>query len=226
MVFITRRVAPNARRPADPGYEAASQDVLRRPQVLFADWTPQNLQPHNETVEVYSNVKEVELFLNGKSLGTQPLHADASPRVWQVNFAPGTLVAVARDGGKAVARDELRTAGPPAKIRLTTNLQRIAGNRDDIAFVRAAVVDRHGVPVPSANNLIRFKISGPGRIVAVDNADNASHEPFQARARHAFEGECVAFIEAGAGSGRISITAASPGLKGGEIIITARKSTD
>lgn len=226
MVFITRRVAPNALRPADPGYEPASQDVLRRPQVLFADWTPQNLQPHDETVEVYSNVKEVELFLNGKSLGTQPLPADASPRVWQVNFAPGTLAAVARDGGKAVARDELRTAGPPAKIRLTTNLRRLAVNRDDIAFVRAAVVDRHGVPVPSANNLIRFQISGPGRIVAVDNADNASHAPFQARERHAFEGQCVAFIEAGAGSGRISITAASPGLKRGEIIITARKSTD
>ena len=111
MVFITRRVAPNALRPTDPGYEPAAQDVLRRPQVLFADWTPKNLQPHEETVEVYSNCKEVELFLNGKSLGVKPLNADASPRMWKVAFAPGTLKAVARNNGKVVATDELRTAG-------------------------------------------------------------------------------------------------------------------
>ncbi|HLZ53420.1 MAG TPA: glycoside hydrolase family 2 TIM barrel-domain containing protein [Verrucomicrobiae bacterium] len=226
MVFITRRIAPNTLRPTDPGYEPASQDVLRRPQVLFADWTPKDLQPHDETVEVYSNCQEVELFLNGKSLGTQPLHADAAPRVWKVNFAPGTLKAVARNDGKEVATDELRTAGQPAKIRLTTNLKKLDADWDDVAFVRAAVVDRHGVPVPSAKNLIRFKISGPGLIVAVDNADNASHEPFQASERHAFEGKCVAFVKARAASGQISITASSPGLEGGEVVIPARKATD
>lgn len=230
MVFLTRRIAPNALRPADPGYEPASQDVLRRPQILFADWTPKNLprmlSGHDETVEVYSNCKEVELFLNGRSLGAQPLHTDASPRVWKVAFAPGTLKAVARNNGKVVATDELRTAGAPAKIRLKSNLKQLADDWDGVAFVRAAVVDRHGVQVPSANNLIRFKISGPGVIAAVDNADNASHEPFQANERHAFEGECVAFIKASAAPGRIVITASSPGLESGEVVIHARPATD
>ena len=226
MVFITRRMAPNALRPTDPGYEPASQDVLRRPQVLFADWTPNNLQPHDETVEVYSNCKEVELFLNGKSLGAQAWHTDASPRVWKVNFAPGTLKAVARNDGRVVATDELRTAGAPAKIRLTTNLKKLADDWDGVAFVRATVVDRHGIKVPSAGNLIRFKISGPGVIAAVDNADNASHEPFQASERHAFEGECVAFVKASAASGRIVVTASSPGLEHGEVVIEAGQSTD
>jgi len=221
MVFITRRVAPNAPRPTDPGYEPASLDTLRRPQVLFADWTPNNLQPHEENVEVYSNCKEVELFLNGKSLGAQPLHTDASPRVWKVNFAAGALRAVARNEGKVVATDELRTAGEAAKILLTTNHKKIVGGWDSVAFVRAAVVDRHGVLVPSANDLITFNISGPGVVAAVDNADNASHEPFQADERHAYEGECVAFVKATAPAGKIVLTASAPGLRSGSVILKA-----
>jgi len=221
MIFITRRIAPNALRPTDPGYEPAAQDVLRRPQVLFADWTPKDLQPHEETVEVYSNCKEVELFLNGKSLGAQALNADASPRVWKVSFAPGSLKAIARNGGSVVATDELRTAGPPAKIRLLTNRKELVDDWDGVAFVRATVVDRHGVLVPSANDLISFKISGSGAVAAVDNADNASHEPFQASERLAFEGECVAFIKATAPSGKIVVTATAPGLRSGSITLKA-----
>lgn len=221
MVCITRRVAPNALRPTDPGYEPAAQDVLRRPQVLFADWTPKNLQSHEETVEVYSNCKEVELFLNGKSLGTQSLRTDASPRVWKVSFSPGTLRAVARNDGKVVATDELRTAGKPAKIRLTTNLEKLADDWDAVAFVRVVVVDGLGVPVPSADDLISFNISGPGVIAAVDNADNASHEPFQASERHAYQGECVAFVKATAPAGKIVVIASAPGLKSGSATLKA-----
>ena len=87
--------------------------------------------------------------------------------------------------------------------------------------MRATVVDRHGVPVPGADNLISFKISGPGVVAAVDNADNASHEPFQASERHAFQGECVAFVKAGAPSGKIVLTASGPGLKSGAITLLA-----
>jgi len=202
--------------PADPGFAP-----LDRRQVLFADWTPKNLQPHEEAVEVYSNCKEVELFLNGKSLGAQPLPVDASPRIWKVTFAPGTLKAVARNDGSMVATDELRTAGPPAKIRLVPNRKELGDVWDDVAFVRAMVVDRSGIPVPSASDLISFKISGPGVIAAVDNADNASHEPFQATERHAFGGECVAFVKATAPAGKITLTASAPGLKSDSISLKA-----
>lgn len=218
MVSITRRTGTTTNAPADPGFSP-----LDRRQVLFADWTPKNLQPHEETVEVYSNCKEVELFLNGKSLGKQPLHADASPRGWKVNFAPGTLKAVARNDGRVVATDELRTAGPAAKIRLTTNLKKLANGRDGVAFVRAAVVDLHGVPVPSADVLVSFNISGPGVVAAVDNADNASHEPFQATERHAFAGKCIAFVKATAPSGKIVVTASAPGLQSGRAVIQAAR---
>jgi beta-galactosidase len=218
MVSIARRTGATTNAPVDPGFTP-----LDRRQVLFADWTPKNLQPHEETVEVYSNCKEVELFLNGKSLRTQPLHADASPRVWKVQFAPGTLKAVARNNGKVVATDALHTAGPPAKIELATNLKRLADDWDGVAFVRAAVVDRHGVLVPSANDLIRFSISGPGVVAAVDNADNSSHESFQATERHAFAGECVAFVKATASSGKIVVAASAPGLGSDTVVLRAFK---
>lgn len=221
IVFITRRVATNALAPTDPGYEPAQQDVLRRPQVLFADWTPKNLQPHDETVEVYSNCKEVELFLNGKSLGVQSLPADASPRVWKVRFAPGVLKAVAGDENKVMASDELRTAGKPNKIRLSTSNSKVVDDWDGVIFVRAAVVDRDGNEIPSANNSINFSIAGPGVIAAVDSGDNASQEPFQASSRRAFEGKCVAFVKATAPKGKIVVTASSAGLESDSINIKA-----
>jgi len=169
-------------------------------------------------VEVYSNCKEVELFLNGKSLGVKTINADASPRNWIVPFAPGILKAVARnEKGKVVATDELRTAGQPTKIQLTRNLEKIADDWNGVACVRAAVVDQNGIRVPSANNRISFKISGPGVVAAVDSADNASHEPFQTRERLAYQGECVAFVKATAPAGEITLTASAPGLKSSSV---------
>jgi beta-galactosidase len=219
MVHIVRRVAPTDAMPMDPGYAADE----RYTQVLFTDWTPKNLGPHQENVEVYSNCKQVELFLNGKSLGVQEIHADASPRIWNVTFAPGTLKAVARNDRKVVATDELATAGKPAKIILTTNLKKVADNWDGVAFVRAEIVDGQGTLVPHADNLVAFQVSGPGVIAAVDNGNNASHDAFQTSERHSFQGKCIAFVKANAPSGKIKITASSPGLKSDSVRIRVAK---
>ena len=219
MVHIVRRVAPTDVMPTDPGYAADE----RYTQVLFTDWTPKNLNPHRENVEVYSNCKQVELFLNGKSLGVQEIHADASPRIWNAAFTPGTLKAVGRNDGKTAATDELTTAGEPAKIILTTNLKKIANDWDAVAFVRAEIMDGQGALVPGATNLVSFQVSGPGVIAAVDNADNGSHDPFQASERQAFHGQCIAFVKADVASGSIKITASSPGLKSDSIRIRVSK---
>jgi beta-galactosidase len=226
MVFITRRISRTnaAASPTDPGYENAQQDVLRRPHVLFPDWTPKNLEPHDENVEIYSNCKEVELFLNGKSLGAKPLNADATPRNWTVPFAPGVIKAVAREErGKVVATDELRTAGKPERIRLTASREKIRYDWDDVCKVTAEVTDKDGVVIPWANDLISFDVTGPGRIAAVDSGDNASHERFQGDERRAFEGRCVAFIKATGAYGRIRVTALNEGLKSGEVWVGGSK---
>lgn len=218
MVRMVRRVAPAGIRPLHPG-EAAGP---RRPrQLLFRDWTPANLGPHVETVEVYSNAQQVELLLNSKSLGAETIHADASPRAWQVPFAPGTLRAIATNAGRVVATDELRTAGAPARIVLTADRHGIAPGWSHVDYLAATVVDAHGVVVPSASNRITFTVAGPGFIAAVDNADNSSHEPFQADQRSAYQGRCVAFLRARVSHGSIVVTASSPGLRSGTASLMA-----
>ena len=213
MVFIARRSAPTDLMPTDPGYGLPE----RYRQVLFSDWTPSNSKPHDENVEVYSNCREVELFLNGRSLGAKPLNADASPRNWTVPFEPGTIKAVGRNGGKVVTSCELHTAGKPARIALTTDQKKLAADWSDVAIVRATVVDNRGVVVPNTSDPITFTVSGAGRIAAVDNGDNNSHEPFQTNERNAFQGRCVAFVQATASRGRITVKASAPDLEGAAV---------
>jgi beta-galactosidase len=240
MVYIARRVAPTPLAPTDPGYSPIPD---RRPQVLFSDWTPSNLSAHQENVEVYSNCDEVELFLNGVSLGKQSRSADDSPRMWKVQYAPGALTAVAKNwesvdgyrGGRTpgatgdtkmllkVATYELRTAGSPAKILLTPDRNSLDPTWDDVVNVTATVVDANGVLIPNASDLIAFKVSGPGVIAAVDSGNNASHEPFQASERKAYQGRCFVMIKASGAKGRITLTASAPGLKGSSASIVVRK---
>jgi beta-galactosidase len=172
-------------------------------------------------VEAYSNCEEVELFLNGKSLGVKTINADASPRIWKISYAPGSLKAVAKNGGKVVAQDELRTAGKAEKIILSTEAEKVSPGFDDVAIVRAKIVDLNGIEIPRAGDLISSQVSGPGEIAAVDNADNGSHELFQTNTRHAFQGECVAFVKATAASGKIILTATAAGLDSGSVSLKA-----
>ena len=219
MVYMARRIGASEVAATDPGYEKLP--APRQPaQVLFSDWTPASLDPHSEEVEVYSNAAQVELTLNGKSLGTREHPADDSPRQWKVSFEPGVLVATARDGGQTVATHELRTAGKAARIVLETDHRgALQANWDDVCFVRAEVVDAQGVLVPSAHDLVSFKVGGPGIIAAVDNGDNATVEAFHTSERHADGGQCVAVLKAAAPSGEITLEASAAGLAGASMVV-------
>lgn len=220
MVYMARRVAPATASPTDPGYEVAEQ---RRTQSLFGDWTPRNLAAHEENVEVYSNCDEVELFLNGRSLGSRSKPENDGPRNWKVSFEAGALKAVARNAGTIVSEFELKTAGKPASIRLTANKERIADDWNDVVVVRATVVDENGTVVPSAADVIDFAISGSGVIAAVDSADNADHDPFQTTRRKVFQGSCVALVKASKGAGSITVTASSGILKSNRLRLSATR---
>jgi beta-galactosidase len=202
MVFIARRHSAESDTPVDPGFAP-----LDRRQSLFADWTPADKSAHDETVEIYSNCGEVELLLNGRSLGSKPLPADASPRVWRVPFEAGEITAIGKNKGVEAARYVLRTAGPAVKIALE------AERSDDLVFVRATVVDAHGTRVPSASDLIHFNTDKAGAIAAVDSADNSSHEAFQASERRAFEGDCFAVVRLEPSGAKIHVTAFAAGLQ-------------
>jgi beta-galactosidase len=218
MVHIARRVAPEGPVIADPGYGTPPR---RRTDTLLSDWTPALAGPHDEAVEVYSNAESVELFLNGRSLGAKANDPDGAPCLWQVPFEAGTLRAVAVSGGRAVASDELRTAGAPAQVALKADATQLSPGWDEVDLVRATIVDADGVPVPGAANAVTFHVDGPGEVAAVDNADNSSHEPFQSAQRSAYRGRCVAFLRATAPAGTITVTASAEGLKDGSVQVAA-----
>lgn len=220
IVNIVRRTSAAYVTPTDPGYETAPVD---RRQSAFPDWTPIDLSPHPETIEVYSNCAEVELFLNGKSLGSKSLPEDASPRIWQVPFEPGTLRAVGKNNGAVVAQNQLQTAGRPAKILLTTEREHLTRDWDDVAYLTATVVDNSGIRVPRAANLIHFSTNAAGKVIAVDNADNASHEPFEASQRSAYDGRAIAIVRAASDTGQMVVSASVDGLPGSEVTIELQK---
>lgn len=214
IVRLVRRTGHWEFAPTDPGFTP-----LDRKQVLFADWTPVDTSVHEEHVEVYSNCEEVELLLNGHSLGSQPRFADESPRIWQVRWAAGTLLAVGRNRGTRVASDELKTAGAATQIRLSAERIELTLDWNDVVAVTAIVSDAAGVRVPNSTVNISFGLHGDGALVAVDSEDISDHAPFQSKQRTSYQGRCVAFIRATKSSGTICVTASSAGLADGKLAL-------
>ncbi len=172
------------------------------------NWTP------GDSVDVwaYTNADEVELFLNGASLGVKRKPETVSHLMWRVAYAPGTLRGVARTAGRVMATAEVKTAGTPRRIALAPDRGRIRANGDDLSFVTVTVKDSAGVAVPTAEPLIRFRISGDARIAAVDNGDAVSHTSFQAQAVRLFSGKALVIVRAGNRAGTATLTAAGEGL--------------
>jgi beta-galactosidase len=208
-VHIVRRIGKSEQSAIDPGYEATPP---RFQQVLFRDWTPHNQAVHQEDVEVYTNADEVELQLNGKSLGIQQRHADASALTWQVEYSPGTLKAVAYKQGKPVASDVLRTAGKPVAIRLTPERTSVTADPEDVVYVDADVVDDAGTMVPDATERLHFSVTGPAQIVGVDNGSGIDHDSFQADNRRVYEGHSILILR-GMQPGALTVTATGEGLQ-------------
>ena len=170
---------------------------------LLSQW---NFPPSEKVkVEAYTNAEEVELLLNGQSLGTKKRDAApglASHMIWDVPFTPGTLVAIARNAGQEIARYELKTAGAPAGIRLTPDQTVLKADGQDLAHITVEVVDANGTVVPEAANLIKFTVTGAGANAGVDNGDPASDELFQADQRSVFQGRACWWSAASASPAR------------------------
>ena len=137
----------------------------------------------------------------------------------------GTVKAVGKNNGRVAATYELQTAGKPSGIMLSADRSTLAPGWDDVVYVTATVVDENGVLVPSAGDLITFKISGPGVVAAVDSGNNNSHEQFQAMERKAYQGRCFALLKAKAAAGRITLEASASGLKSKTITVNVVRAT-
>jgi beta-galactosidase len=191
-------------------------DVLH----LFPHW---NHQP-GEVVDLwvyYNHADEVELFLNGKSLGTKHKEGDDLHLCWRVDYEPGVVEAVSRKDGKEVARRRIQTAGEPAAIRLTPDRSVITADGADLSFVTVEVVDENGILCPWADNDIHFEVNGAGFNAGVDNGSQTSMESFKGDSRHAFYGKAMLIVQNNGNQGNITIKATSDGLRAADATVVA-----
>lgn len=143
---------------------------------LLPHWNWPGKEGQEIRVDALSNYEEVELFLNGESLGKQTMKRN-SKLSWQVKYAPGTLSAKGFNGGKVVAEQKIETTGEPASVQLTPNRSTINADGEDVSVITVSVTDAQGRIVPVASNMIHFSVSGAGKILGVGNGDPSSHEP-------------------------------------------------
>lgn len=194
---------------------------------LLPHW---NREPGQKvSVHCYTGFNRGELFLNGKSLGVReknPEHLYTTYRlVWDdITFEPGELKVVALDeNNNALKETRVKTAGDPAGILLETDRTAINADGKELAFVTVSVVDAEGTPCPTADNLIEFSTNGEGTLRAVGNGDPTSLESFVRPYRKAFNGKCMAIVQASTTPGEITLTAKSDGLQENRIIIKSVK---
>jgi len=190
---------------------------------ILPHWTWPERVGQVTPVHVFTSGDEGELFLDGKSLGRKTKGPYEYRLRWDsVVYQPGTLEVVTYRKGVKWATDRVKTAQPPARLEALPDRSVIRADGRDLSFVTVRVTDRNGLLAPRANNRIVFKIRGPGEIVATDNGDPTSFEPFQAPEHKAFNGLCLVIVRAKAGqAGRIGLTASSEGLRDASTFITA-----
>jgi beta-galactosidase len=199
---------------------------------LFPHWNWPGRTGQVIPVLAYTNCNSVELFLNGRSLGEKRLefpaqgtsggwNSYAQPVVnattsdlhlsWDVPYEPGVLRAVGkRRDGTVACRAEVRTAGPPAAVRLSVDRDTITTGAGDVVQVNFEVVDPAGTVVPTADNLVSFTATG-GNILVVDNANLQDLDPYHSDRRHAFNGRGLAILTA-KGPGVLRVRATADGL--------------
>jgi beta-galactosidase len=174
-------------------------------------------------VWVNSNADNVELFLNGKSLGKKDMPRNGHLQ-WPVSYERGRLEAVAYKKGKKLTA-KVETTGTPTEVVMTPYKTTMMADGSDVTVVNISVVDREGREVPDADNMIRFELEGDATIIGVGNGDPSSHEPDKCAAgawqRRLFNGKCQVIIQSGTKPGIIHFDAKAAGLyKGSTDIIT------
>lgn len=191
---------------------------------LFPHWNFEGQEGNEISVWVYSNLDEVELLVNGKSIGRQKVphlgHVE-----WKVRYEPGAIEARGFKGGKPALTQKRETTGPAATIRLTADRTEIYADGEDVAILTVQALDKQGRPVPTADNLIHFKVSGEGALIGVGNGNPNSQESDKKPMRSLFNGLAQVILQSTKNAGSIQITAegGGPGLASAQLTVTTKQ---
>ena len=196
---------------------------------LFPHWNFKGREGDVIPVWVHSNLDDVELFVNGESVGVQKVphlgHVE-----WKIKYAPGFIEARGRKDGKVVLTERRETTGEPVAIRLSADRMEINADSEDLAILRVEAVDKDGRAVPTANNLIGFKIKGEGKLIGVGNGDPNCQESDKASKRSLFNGLAQVILQTTHDAGEIQIEAVKedwdgPELTPAKLVIQTKKAT-
>jgi beta-galactosidase len=185
---------------------------------VFPHWNWPGKEGKPMKMRGYTNCDEVEWLVNGKRVlkrKVEPFEYFESDVVYQ----PGQFEARGYKGGKLVVRELIQTTTAPAHLTLSPDVTSLKADGTDVAIINIAIRDAKGRVVPTASNLVRFSISGPGRIIGTGNGDPSSHEPDKASQRMAFNGYCQVLVQSDQSVGDIRLRATSETLKGAEVIL-------
>lgn len=191
-------------------------DVVVGRKYISSHWNRQAGKSYN--MYTYTNGDEVELLVNGKSLGVQQNSTDVKKRnviYWQnIPFTPGSITAIARKGGKVVAKDELTTTGQAVALQVETENANWKADGMDLQYAKVYAVDSKGRKVPLATGELTFEVSGAANLMAVDNGDHASNDLFTGNKRLLYKGFAMAILRATQTGGTVKLKVTGAGLKG------------
>ncbi len=186
------------------------------------------------TLFTYTNGDEVELLLNGKSLGVKKNTLDPKQRnriKWDnIVYEPGRLVAIARQDGKETARHQIETTGPAVKLKLEPDVQTWLADGMDLMHMRVYAVDKKGRRVPLTDDKLRFSVTGPAAIVAVDNGNIVSDELSTGNCqlateaeRSLYDGSALVILRSKDVAGKVTLSVASDQYKTANSILKTTK---
>lgn len=199
-------------------------DQMVGQKVISAHWNRTEGSKYN--LYTYTNADEVELLVNGKSIGVQKNSTEVTKRntiYWKdVPYAAGKITAIARKAGKEVARHELLTTGKAVALKLETENPNWKADGMDLQYVKVYAVDSKGNKVPTATGEVTFDLNGVATIIAVDNGDHLSDDLFDGNKKKLYKGFAMAILRSGQKAGTVKLKITASGLKGAEKTLTVK----
>lgn len=172
------------------------------------------------TVYIYADADEVELFVNGRSLGKKEAGVNTQFKVtYDTIYEPGVIEVVAYKNGEEIGRDRLETADEPVAIKLLPDREVISSSYSDLSYIKIIAVDKNGREVPYADNKITVEVNGVGRLVALGTADPLSTELFVSSERKLYKGRALAIVKSIGEKGEFTLKVKGDQLEGAEVSI-------
>ena len=187
----------------------------------MSTWSWEGFEQRPVTVEVYGDGDEVELWVNGRSLGRRPVGPDHHYRAeFETEFEPGLLEAVAWRGNEELGRMGLHSATGPVLLGVRADRPRIGARPGDLAFVDLTLVDDRGALYSSADRPVRVEVEGPGVLHALGSANPTGQEGFAGPTCTTFDGRALAVVRP-TGEGKIIVTVSADGCEPRHVTVDA-----